>query len=166
MDAKCNCSVIGWTWMHNDCTNQCMGACPGQRRRAGFTLIEGLLAGVVLALVGVVIAGSVSQSMRAGVISRDISRAAELLDVTMTKVDVIGPDRLLREGPMSGRFDPPDDRFAWTMTIESLVDANLYAVELTVTWPGAGGQRSAVLSTRLNDPPGSRDPYLQWEALR
>lgn len=141
------------------------GSRQARRNRRGFTLVEALAAGVVLAMTAVVIGGAVTRSIHALTISRDLQRASELLEATMTRIDLIGPARLMSEGPTEGRFDPPDDRFSWEAQIESLVETDLYEVTLTVRWPGAGGTRSAQLVTRLYDPPGMRDSQLQWEDL-
>ena len=58
--------------------------------RRGFTLIETLVAGVILALSAVAIGSTVSHCMRSLTLARDYQTAAELLDRTFTKIDIIG----------------------------------------------------------------------------
>lgn len=137
----------------------------GGRGARGFTLVEGLLAGVILALVGMMIGQGVSQSLRSAAESREVRKAAELLDRTLTKVDLIGPNRVMTQGPTSGRFPPPDDGYGWRVAIESLMEPDLYGVEVTVTWVGPRGERTARAATRLHDPAGSRDDFLRWEGF-
>src|SRR4051812_6645436 len=75
------------------------------RRRRGFTLIEMLVAGMILALATAVIATAVSHSYGSLADARDERRAATLMDDLLTKVDLIGPNRIANEGPHSGKFD-------------------------------------------------------------
>lgn len=131
----------------------------------GFTLIEALVAGVLLAMVGAMVGLGASQAVRVSAETRDLERAAELLDATMTKIDLLGPSRIYTEGPTSGAFPPPDERFRWEATVESLIDGDLYEVTLKLRWRTGTGERSAELVTRLNDPVGSRNALLQWEDL-
>ena len=139
-----------------------------RRRRhqsSGFTLIEALLAGVILAAVCVAVGGAVVGSLRSSGAGRDYATAAHLLDDTMTKIDLIGPVRLASDGPTSGTFPPPNERFEWSATIEDPGLPDLFEVVLTVTWRGDTGERSAVVATRLYDPLNSRNPLLRWEDL-
>lgn len=138
----------------------------GRRRRGGFTLIETLAAGVILALSAAVLSTAVRQAMRSLALARDYQRAAELIDRTLTKIDLIGPARLMIEGPTGGVFRPPHEQFAWQARIESRVEGHLYEVTVQVSWPAPGGKtRSAEVQTFLNDPPRSRPESLLWEDL-
>ena len=97
--------------------------------------------------------------------ARDLQRAAQLLDETLTRIDLIGPERISREGPLEGQFEPPDDRFTWEAQIESTVPGNLYKVTVRVTWTGPRGQHAAAAQTLLNDTTGSHDATLEWRNL-
>jgi type II secretory pathway pseudopilin PulG len=135
-------------------------------RRGGFTLVEALAAGVILALSAVVLGIAVTQGMRSLELARDYQRAAELLDRTLTKVDLIGPARLLLEGPTRGAFEPPHDRFAWQLDISPRLEGYLYEVTVQITWSSPRGERrSTVAQTLLNDPPDSRPAELDWDDL-
>lgn len=136
-----------------------------RHRRSGFTLVEALAAGVLLALAAGVLSMIVSRSYAALVEARDYRRAAALLDELATKVDLIGPARLMDEGPSQGRFDPPLDRFAWEAQVAPEYAGSLYRVTLRVSWPTGNGERRAELETLLNDPPQSRNPLLEWDDL-
>ena len=134
---------------------------------AGFTLVEALSAGIILAVSAVVIGSGVSQAVRSQSITRDTQRAAELLDQILTKIDLIGPSRLLYEGPTEGQIN---ERFSWQATIEPRLEADLYEVSVKLRWqvPGYSGQsgaRVAEAHTMLNDPPRSRNAFLEWDEL-
>ena len=104
--------------------------------------------------------------MRSLTLARDYQRAAELLDRTFTKIDLIGPALLYLEGPTAGVFEPPHQDFAWQAQIDTRLDGSLYEVTVTITWQTAGGTyRSIQAQTLLNDPPGSRSSDILWEDL-
>jgi type II secretory pathway component PulJ len=133
--------------------------------RGGFTVIEALTAGIILVLAAGVLGRAVSLSMASLRLAKDTQRAAQLLDRTLTKIDMIGPQRMLEEGLLEGVFEGPDSRFSWSAEIESRLEGHLYDVTVEITWDADGGTRSVEAATRLNDPPLSRDQMLQWDEL-
>ncbi len=137
----------------------------GIRHRRGFTLVEVLSAGMVLAMSAAMIGSGVAGAMAGLHESRDSHRAAELLDETLTRIDLIGPDRILLEGPTEGRFPEPDQRFSWTAEIKSLDIGYLYSVTVRITWLGARGPDQVVARTLLNDAPQSHNELLTWQGL-
>ncbi len=137
-----------------------------KRHCGGFTLVEALTAGVILALSAAVLGTGVTQAMRSLTVARDYQRAAELLDQTLTKIDLFGPARMLAEGTSEGVFEVPDDRFAWKADIFSRLEGHLYDVIVEVSWgTPSGKQRSVRAQTRLNDPPESHPAELAWDDL-
>ena len=137
-----------------------------KRQTSGFTLVEVLVAGVVLALSAAVLGTTISQGMHSLALARDYQQAAELLDETLTKIDIVGPARLLYEGPLEDFFDSPHDGFAWQANIEQRTEGYLYEVTVSILWTTpAGEQRSVQGQTLLNDPPDSRPSELDWYSL-
>ena len=120
---------------------------------------------MILAISAAVIGVALSNAYRAAADARDYRRAAALLDELATKVDLIGPSRLMSEGSTEGTFEPPDDRFSWRASISTRIEGHLHEVTLEVGWPGRNGPRTAELRTLLNDPPFSHDPTLRWGDL-
>lgn len=133
-----------------------------RRSAAGFTLVEALCAGVLLALVVATLGTTVSQAARLRGYAADTQRAAELLDLLLTRVDLIGPARLRYEGPTEGTIA---DRFHWRADVERRLEGDLYEVTLRLSWDRLGGRRTVEAHTLLNDRPGSRNPLLAWEDL-
>ena len=138
---------------------------PPKRRDRGFTIVEALVAGMILSLAAVAIGSSLSRTFGSLQAAKEYQRAAELLDLTLTKIDMFGPDRLLLDKLTGGTFGPPDENFAWEAEIESLPDAHLYEIEVQITWQGPKARRSVTAKTYLNDPPGSRMLNVDWEDL-
>ena len=139
---------------------------PRTRRSTGFTLAETLVAGIILAGSAAVLGLAVRQNAQGRTAARNAQRAAELLDRVLTKIDAIGPARLMEEGPTEGTFAPPYDRFSWAADMEPNLTGYLYTVTVRVSWRDAMGQEhSADAQTMLNDPPGSRSDILEWDDL-
>ena len=137
-----------------------------KQHRSGFTLVETLVAGVILALSAVALGTTISRGMNSLALARDYQQAAELLDRTLTKIDLIGPSSLLYEGPMADFFSPPYDRFTWQAQIEPLSEGYLYEVTVRIFWTTPiGTQRSVQAQTLLNDAPDSRPSGLDWYSL-
>jgi type II secretory pathway pseudopilin PulG len=136
-----------------------------RHRAGGFTLIETLVAGIILALAIAVMSTAISHAYSALGESRDERRAAALLDDLLTKIDLIGPARIANEGPHNGNFDGGDERFSWTADIQNRPQGHLFQVTVTVSWTEAGKSKSATIDTYLNDPPKSRDSTLKWRDL-
>jgi hypothetical protein len=127
--------------------------------------VEALVAGTILALSAGVLGTALAQVHRSMDAAAGQQRAAEMLDRVLTKVDMLGPERVLREGPTEGRFEAPHDAFTWQVQIRPRTQGHLYEVTVQVRWPGGGGQRMVECQTWLNDPPNSRNPSLTWESL-
>ena len=75
-----------------------------RHRSSGFTLIETLIAGIILALAIAVMGTTVSHSYGTLADARDERRAAALMEELLTKIDLIGPARMASEGPHGGSF--------------------------------------------------------------
>lgn len=139
-----------------------MGQHGGRQHRRGFTLIECLLAGMVLALFGSAMTLTLTQATTARAEARQRRVAAAYLDEVLTRVDMIGPAQLLREGPLNGALSP---EFSWELDVTQAPASDLYTVTATISWQGTRGERSVVGATKLYDPPGARPVVLRWEDL-
>jgi type II secretory pathway pseudopilin PulG len=136
-----------------------------QRHARAFTVVEALAAGTILAVSALIVGPSVSSALVGLQDGRDLQRAAQLLDETLTRVDLLGPERVSREGPLEGQFEPPDDRFAWQTQIEATVPGDLYKVTVRIRWTGPRGPGTASAQTLLNDAARSHDETLEWRNL-
>ncbi|MEX0887462.1 MAG: prepilin-type N-terminal cleavage/methylation domain-containing protein [Phycisphaeraceae bacterium] len=133
----------------------------GNRRAAGFTLIEALLAGVILAISGMTIGYGMGQAMQSARVAREYDEAAMLLDQVLTRIDIVGPERMLSLGPNEGAFSEPFDDYQWQAQIEVGELTDLYDVHVVVSW----GRRRVESHTRLYDPPNARPGDVRWEDL-
>ena len=126
------------------------------RRQRGFTLIEVVVAFVLLALVLSVSLEIFSKGMaRAG----DLDDRARALVVAQSQLAFAGAEEALKEGVTSGETE--DRRFQWTVSVRRADDLAtgsdgkapsgafaLYRVDVHVGWRGADAREHAIdLST-------------------
>ena len=120
-------------------------------RTAGYTLIEVLVAFVILALALTVILRVFSGGVRSISVSEDYVTAVLIAETLMSRA---GVDERLVPGQTTG-IDGGD--FTWVRTVEPYVPAEDYApavrgvagfhVTVSVEWAHSGGQRTIDLST-------------------
>ncbi|WP_432800075.1 type IV pilus modification PilV family protein [Poriferisphaera sp. WC338] len=137
------------------------------KHEQGFTLVEVLCAAMILAISAVVIGRMVIQHMSSLEMARQYQVAASLLDETFTKIDVIGPSRVMDEGITEGDFESHGmSKTTWNADVLQREEASyLYEVIVTIAWEVNGGKRSVSGKTLLYDPPGARSMTLAWEDL-
>ncbi|MBB6429896.1 prepilin-type N-terminal cleavage/methylation domain-containing protein [Algisphaera agarilytica] len=133
-------------------------------RSRGFTIVESLIAGVILALFAAALAGTTAQSSRAALRAQDHRKAAEWLDTVFNRIDMIGPARLASEGPVQGALD---DRFNWSLSLDNdALYPDLYLVSVVISYTGADGRPARVEGhTQIHDPVGRRLVVARWEDL-
>jgi general secretion pathway protein I len=127
-------------------------------RSAGFSLLEVLVAFVILALVGTVLYRLFGASLNNAGLGDEYSRAAVYAE---SRLATAALDLPLRETSDQGTSD--DGRYTWSSKVENyvppgttadqdrlaqLLPMRLWRLTVTVTWPGApGSERSLAIST-------------------
>ncbi len=123
-------------------------------RARGFTLLELLVAFVILSVAVATLLHAFGQSLRNTALAEDYTLATLHAQSLLAQVGVEPP---LTEGVYEGAFDP---QFAWQVTIERYVDpeapadietlgfaVNLYQVEVRVSWADGSQIRQIELQT-------------------
>ena len=138
---------------------------PGRSRSRGFSLVEVLLAGVLLAVFGGVLASAVGQSAQARARAEADRAAAQALEEVLTRVDLIGPRTLEREGPTSGELPVEEEVWSWELTLTQRPSSDLFEVAATVRPGGDQTGPARTAHTLLMDPVGWRSVGYRWEDL-
>ena len=130
-----------------------------KKRAAGFSLLEVLVAFVILALVGTALFQLFGGALRNASVADEYSRAALVAESRLAAAAV--ENTPLREGGDQGTTD--DGKYSWETKIEAYVPpgttadqdrlaqsaaVRLFRISVSVSWPGmAGAQRSISLAT-------------------
>ena len=124
---------------------------PANRRNSGYTLVEVLVAFVILALALTVLLRIFSGGVRNVSVSSDYARAVLIAESRLASAGIEG---VLAPGETSGI---EDERFQWVQTVHeytpsldykaSAQEVPAYYVTVSVQWPHANGTRSIDLST-------------------
>jgi type II secretion system protein I len=112
--------------------------------KAGFSLIELLVAMTLFAIAALGLSAGVAIVSRAGVLSDRLTRATIL---AQDKLEELAS----HNGPLSGGADTPHAGFTreWTVSSDD-PDTGVTRVDVTVTWEGSGSH-SISLATVVND---------------
>ena len=115
----------------------------------GFTLIEVVIAAVLLSMAVIVVCTLSTRSLTAVKSNREYEFAWELLDNQLTMIDAVGIEDFINAGQMSGDFGEEENGKAahrWQVWVTEKEADSLYRVDITVSW--AHGSVSA--ATALN----------------
>jgi len=120
------------------------------KRRNGFTLIEVLVALVVVTAALTIIAQGFLIGGRASVGAQQGTVAALLADGKMAEVEA---GIVSVTSSASGTFEPEQPDFKWSMAPETTDITGLSKITLTVTWEERGQERTYVLTRLFKEPP-------------
>ena len=102
---------------------------PRNKDAEGFSLIELLIASVVVAAAGALLIGGLVAANRSAEVRIDQTLATQLL---ASQLALLG-DQLDPNTPTSGTFPPPLDEFAWTLEWTEVPLTPLAEATITVT---------------------------------
>lgn len=106
--------------------------CKRKRRYAGFSLVEAILANVILC--GAVVAlGSVSNSCLKDVVINDLhSKAASLAQRKLLMIEYMGIEAFMEADDLAGKIEQGSDTFSYNIAVEKLEINNLYSVAIKI----------------------------------
>lgn len=130
----------------------------GVTKRAGFTLVETLVAGVILS--GSVLAlGAISTNAVADIrLNRHYEVAASLIEMQLTLIDHVGIDRFVQADQTEGVFEQFEPGYRWKVSTESRDIDNLYLVQITITWMEGSRPRQVTAQTMLDGTGSAAQP--------
>ncbi len=120
----------------------------GRRSRPGFTLIEMIIAAILL-VIGVAGAlSAIGASTRTASYASQIQTAALLAQKQLAET-ASQPSSLSSGGDQEGDFDDPYSNYHWKQSAESTDYPNLFKVTLTVTWGNPSSPNQREITTYL-----------------
>ena len=127
----------------------------GRQFGKGFSLIEVIVASVILSGAVVALCAVGNKSMTGVKRNRDYETAWELMDRQLTMIEYIGIEDFIETGQLEGQFGDEDESgpvHYWSAQLEEGDVGNIYDVRLTVSWGSKIRPRSIAASTRFNGP--------------
>ena len=121
--------------------------------RKGFSLVEMLVASLLLSAAVVALCAIGTRSMTGVKLNRQYETAWDLLDRQLTMIDYMGIDEFIEMRQMSGQFEVEvlgGAVYKWEAAITEGDLDNVYVVNLSISW-GADGKGGRVsVATVLN----------------
>lgn len=121
-----------------------------ERRKEGFTLVEVILANVILC--GAVLAlGAIStRALSETRLNRQYEVAGAVANKQLTLIDYIGIEDFIGLGRMEGDVEEFEPGYHWEVISESEEIDNLYLVNITVSWVERNRPYRISVDTMLN----------------
>jgi prepilin-type N-terminal cleavage/methylation domain-containing protein len=122
-----------------------------RRRQTGFTLIEMIVATLLLAIgvTGAMVA--LGTATRASGFAQEMETAALLAQRQFTQIQLQAQSsQSLSNGTQQGDFSPDHPDYHWTEDVEPGNYTNLYQVTLTISWGSATTPHTRVFTTYMN----------------
>lgn len=121
-----------------------------KKNKTGFTLIETILASIVLC--GAVLAlGAIStRSLSQARLNRQCEQAMVCVEKQLALIDYVGIEVFIESGQMEGDFQQFEPAYHWEVAAESQDIDNLYLVNITVSWVERNRPYSISVDTMLN----------------
>lgn len=116
----------------------------------GFTLIETIVASIILCGAVLVLGAISTQSLTGTRLNRQYETAAACANRQLTLIDYIGVEDFIESGLMEGEFEEFEPGYHWEVVTESLDIDNLYEVNITVSWFERNRPYSVSVDTMLN----------------
>jgi len=119
-------------------------------RNRGFTLVETVVASIILCGT-VLVVGAISTRAVTGIrLNRQYEMAALVADRQLRMIDYVGIDAFIETGQMEGVFEEFEPGYYWEVTTEYQDIDSLYLVTITVSWVENNRPRSISVQTMLD----------------
>jgi type II secretory pathway pseudopilin PulG len=118
-----------------------------RRRSSGFTLVEMVVATIVLFVGGVAAMMAISSCTRSIGIAEAYSKAALLAEQRLTELETQAD--ALTSGEQQGDFGEENAGYQWTQSVEPTDLTNVSRVTLVVTWPMGARLGTATFVTMI-----------------
>ena len=118
--------------------------------RQGFTLIEAMVASMILSMAVVTLCSLSTKSLAQTKLNREYELAWQVLDRQLTMLDYMSIDEFVLLGEREGFTDDFGKRYHWQIEVaEEPLDA-LYLVQIDVWWQEGQRARRITAATMLN----------------
>ncbi len=121
--------------------------CVCSRVRAGFALVDVIVATIILGVSLAVIISIAGRSLGAQQRGEELSTAARLADEQLQLVLLRGPDNYARRYSDAGVCDAPFDRFRYKLDFAGGASGEAVSVGATISWVSGASPQSITIQT-------------------
>ena len=120
------------------------------RNGRGFTLIEALLASIILCGAALAVGAITVRSLSDTKLNRQYEAAMALIDKQLTLINYMGIEDFIELGQMEGEVEESDLAYRWKVITEFQGTDNLYRVNITARWVERKRPYSVSVDTMFN----------------
>ena len=121
-----------------------------KRRKTGFTLVETIVASVILCAAVLALGAISTRSMHDTQLNRQYEQAILLVERQLGVIDYMGIENFIESGRMEGDFESVKPAYHWKVTAQRGDIGSLYNVNVTVSWVELKHPRNVSVDTTLN----------------
>lgn len=121
-----------------------------QRRYSGFTLLEALVAGLILGSAVIALCGVSNRCLSRTKINRHYDLAWQVADRQLTFIESMGINQFILDGETEGVIEQFGPEFSWAIDIREEPLDDLYLVTITVNWQEQNRIEQISLATMFN----------------
>ena len=122
--------------------------CAGDRK--GFTLIEMILAGVLLSLAVLTLGSACTRFLNGTQLNREYEAALSVADRQLVLINYIGVEVFIEAGVTEGEIEDSQPVYRWSADCQQQDVGNLYKVSVTVSWVSRNRSHSVTVDTLTN----------------
>lgn len=119
-------------------------------KRRGYTLIEMLLASVVLCGAVLAIGAMSSKPLKAAKLNRQYADAMSIAERQLVLIDYVGVNNLQPDQALTGSIDRGGIGYSWEIDRQYIESAELYSVKVGVNWNAGKRPYNITIETRLS----------------
>lgn len=122
-----------------------------KRYKKGFTLIEIVVAAMILSAATITIGAICNKCVRSVKLSQEHEIAWEVLDKQLNIIDYLGLKTFIDADRMAGEIDENEMKYHWQLKLEQRDIDGLYDVDISVSWLNGKAGHMISASTMLFD---------------
>jgi len=128
-----------------------------QYSKRAFTLVEALVATIILAGGVVSVSALNSRCLRRTLLNQQLDRAWQLMDHQLTLIDAMGIETFIEQRINQGEMNDENLIYTWEVVIDVHEIEGLYPVTMTISWFRGDQPKMITASTCFYSPPAGGD---------
>jgi len=125
-----------------------------RNKKKGFTLVEALLASIILAAAAIAISAISVRCLSRTSFNQEYEQAWAAMDRQLVSIETAGIDQFIEQGIMEGYVQGANEeesgKYRWQAEVENEAIGKLYRIKMTITWQEKNHLHQITAETLLN----------------